>query len=98
MATVVNLKRDKFDIYIGRAGYGREGSIFANNFVIGRDGTREQVIEKYEADLRIRLSRNPALVTTLLALEGKVLGCFCKPHACHGDILVKLISEYKTAR
>lgn len=32
----------------------------------------------------------------LLELEGKNLGCWCKPEACHGDILVKLIDEYKS--
>jgi hypothetical protein len=24
-------------------------------------------------------------------LKGKKLGCWCKPQACHGDILTKLI-------
>ena len=29
-------------------------------------------------------------------LEGKVLGCFCKPDkSCHGDILLELLSEQK---
>ena len=23
-------------------------------------------------------------------LEGKTLGCWCKPEKCHGDILIKL--------
>ena len=27
-------------------------------------------------------------------LNGKVLGCWCKPSACHGDILIKLFKEH----
>ena len=38
---VVHCKREPFDIYIGRP------SKWGNPFVIGRDGNREQVIEKY---------------------------------------------------
>ena len=26
-------------------------------------------------------------------LRGKILGCWCKPKPCHGDILVKLVEE-----
>jgi hypothetical protein len=40
---VVHCKRAPFDIYIGRP------SNWGNPFVIGRDGNREQVIEKYRA-------------------------------------------------
>ena len=31
----------------------------------------------------------------LLELDGKVLGCFCKPQACHGDILIAAINYLK---
>lgn len=26
-------------------------------------------------------------------LRGKTLGCFCKPAACHGDIIVRVVEE-----
>ena len=40
--TVINIRNDKrYDVYIGRP------SKWGNPFVIGRDGTREQVIKKY---------------------------------------------------
>jgi hypothetical protein len=29
----------------------------------------------------------------LKELEGKALGCWCKPKSCHGDVLIKLIEE-----
>jgi hypothetical protein len=31
-------------------------------------------------------------------LKGKVLGCFCKPKECHGDILVELVEKLDIGR
>lgn len=80
MTKVVHCKKEPYDVYIGRP------SIWGNPFVIGRDGTREQVIEKY----REWLLGQPSLVNQLPILEGKVLGCWCAPQACHGDVLLQL--------
>jgi hypothetical protein len=66
-------------VYIGR------GSLWGNPFVIGRDGTRDEVCNKYAA----MVEADPALkarVTT--ALQGKDLVCFCHPARCHGDYLL----------
>lgn len=30
---------------------------------------------------------------SLHELDGKILGCFCKPDKCHGDVLIKLLNE-----
>ena len=35
------------------------------------------------------------LIEELLDLESKNLGCWCAPNRCHGDVLVKLIEEFK---
>lgn len=32
-------------------------------------------------------------MSDLHAVQGKVLGCWCKPRDCHGDILVELVRE-----
>ena len=80
---VVHCKRKPFDVYIGRP------SKWGNPFVIGKDGTRDHVIAKYEAWLRTR----PELTAALPELHGKVLGCWCSPLPCHGDVLVRLSSE-----
>jgi len=77
---VVHCKRKPFDVYIGRP------SKWGNPFVIGKDGTRDEVIEKYEAWLRTQ----PALLAALPELRGKTLGCWCAPQACHGDVLARL--------
>ena len=80
MTYVVHCKRLPHDVYIGRP------SKWGNPFVVGRDGTREQVIAKFEA----WLVRQPALMASLPELRGKVLGCWCSPLACHGDVLARL--------
>ena len=82
--TVVNLRYEEYDVYIGR------GSKWGNKYVIGRDGNREEVVDKYEKDIR----QNEHLLSLLYELKNKRLGCFCKPLSCHGDVLVKLIGEF----
>jgi hypothetical protein len=77
---VVHCKRDQFDVYIGRPGK------WGNPFVLGKDGDRDAVIARYEA----WLIRQPALMTALPDLRGKILGCWCAPAACHGDVLARL--------
>lgn len=72
------------DVYIGRP------SPWGNPFIIGRDGSREEVIEKYKHWVLTEWSDAKILETTL-ALRGKTLGCWCFPNACHGDILVSLV-------
>ena len=80
MTKVVNCKSKDYDVYIGRP------SKWGNPFKIGRDGTREQVIQKF----REWIKRQPHLLEELEELRGKRLGCWCKPLPCHGDVLVEL--------
>jgi hypothetical protein len=70
-------------VYIGRP------SIWGNPFVIGKDGSRDDVIAKYET----WLLGNGQLVDQLAALAGKDLVCWCAPARCHGDVLVRLANK-----
>ncbi len=80
MPKVLNKYKDKEPgIYIGRP------SVWGNPFVIGKDGSREEVVAKYEQ----YLLNNPELMLQLPNLKGKNLVCFCSPQKCHGDILLK---------
>jgi len=84
---VVHCKQEKFDIYIGRP------SKWGNQFKIGTDGTREQVIEKYREWI-MRPEQGKFRADAKKELRGKVLGCWCFPHqSCHGDILVSISNE-----
>ncbi len=67
-----------YDVYIGRS------SKWGNPFIIGKDGSREEVIQKYD----VWLDTQPELLAALSELKNKVLGCWCHPKACHGDVLV----------
>jgi len=78
--TVVHCKREPYDVYIGRP------SKWGNPFAIGKDGNREEVIEKY----RQYIMNRPDLLAALPELKGKRIGCWCKPLACHGDVLAEL--------
>lgn len=78
---VVHCRKEKFDVYIGRP------SKWGNPFTIGKDGTREDVIRKYKK----YIITNPDLLNSLYELKGKILGCWCSPKVCHGDVLIELI-------
>ncbi len=78
MKYVVHCKKDKYDVYVGRP------SRWGNPFEIGKDGTRDQVIEKFKEYLF-----NSGLINEIMALRGKVLGCWCSPNRCHADILAE---------
>lgn len=62
-------------VYIGR------GSPYGNPFVIGKHGSRDDVCDRFEADIL------PALDVS--ALRGKDLVCFCAPSRCHGDAILR---------
>jgi hypothetical protein len=49
-------------------------------------GTREEVIEKFKVYFKERLE-DPLYKVLVLQLRGNKLGCFCKPKACHGDVI-----------
>jgi len=68
-------------VYIGR------GTIYGNEFVIGPDGDRDAVCDKYEA----KVEADPALRARFIAeLRGRDVVCSCKPRRCHGDYLVRI--------
>jgi hypothetical protein len=69
------------DVYIGRP------SKWGNPFVIGRDGNRQQVCEKFDR----WIVTQPALMAAAKSeLKGKRLICWCAPDLCHGDTLAAI--------
>ena len=78
---VVHCKKEKYDVYIGR------GSKWGNPFIIGIHGNREEVIARY----RKWILTQPELINSLKELQYKTVGCWCKPNACHGDVLKELL-------
>ena len=89
---VVNITSgEAFDVYVGRAAprRGLKASRFANPFVIGRDGDRGEVIERYRA----WLAERPDLLAEVRGLRGLRLACWCAPKACHADVLAELANR-----
>lgn len=97
--TVVRIKRSKGKVeqdctlYIGRScyqgGWQLPASKWENPFSVSKYG-RDQALEKY----REYILGNKELMDSLPELAGQVLGCWCKPDPCHGDILVELFEKY----
>lgn len=87
---VVNLYKEKFDIYIGRAGKGQNG-YYGNPFPLLKGEERGSSLEKYAKYFYERLEKDEEFKNNIHALKGKTLGCFCKPQPCHGDIIKKYL-------
>ena len=70
---------------------GALGSEWGNPFKAKKanKNSRKKCLARYEDHVR----RNPDLFNAIMELEGKELGCWCKPSLCHGDILIKLFKE-----
>ena len=80
---VVHCKNKPYDIYIGRP------SKWGNPFPLNNESERLEVIDKY----RRWVINQPELMAALPELKGKVLGCWCAPKPCHGDVLVELANR-----
>lgn len=83
--SVVNIKYGTYDVYIGRP------SAFGNPYVVARDGTGEEVVDLYRQYFHMRIGRDEQFRKRVAALKGKVLGCYCKPLPCHGDVIVEYL-------
>lgn len=74
--------------YIGR------GSYWGNPYSMYDEGeSREEVIRKYEYDFQHDKFPNKKK-SDVFELTGKRLGCFCKPQACHGDVLASYLNSW----
>lgn len=97
--TVVNLKYEKFDVYVGRAGHGQSGT-FGNPYTVGAKCERcgdyhlspSTTIPCFEAYFKARIASDPEFKALVAQLRGKKLGCFCKPKTCHGDIIAAYVN------
>jgi hypothetical protein len=74
--------------YIGR------GSYWGNPYsMYGTGDDREEVIRKFKYDFDYEKFPNKKK-DHVFKLAGKRLGCFCKPEACHGDVLADFLNQW----
>jgi len=87
---VVHCKKDKYDVYIGRPSkFGNPFSLLPGTLAIHKVDSREEAIECY----RNYIMNTPWLLEAAKnELKGKILGCWCHPLSCHGDVLVEIVN------
>lgn len=91
---IVNMKHEAYDIYIGRGSkWGCPFTIIKDRPTLAKEivDSKEEALSKYKE----YLLASPELMDSLDELEGKTLGCFCKPEKCHGDVLLELLTQRK---
>ena len=93
--SVVHCKKAPYDVFIGRP------SKWGNPFTHRPDGktlarhvvaSREEAIEAYRE--WITNGDGKHLINDLHELKDKILGCWCKPQSCHGDVLAELVVKH----
>ncbi len=88
---VVHCKAEDYDIYVGRPS--KFGNPFSHKYGTTAKylvESREEAVQKFEEWLLAQ----PELVKMVKKeLKGKTLGCWCKPLACHGDVLLRIANE-----
>ena len=91
---VVNVRSDPYDVYIGRGSdWGNPFSHVNSALVSWVVDSRESAISEYHKYIT---TERPDLMERLSELRGKTLGCYCKPLACHGDVLAVLAESQES--
>lgn len=89
MTRVVHCRREGYDVYIGR------GTPWGNPIYLRKDTKVERA--KVLAAFRELVNSGyfgPGFKDRVKReLKGKVLGCWCSPKACHGDVLAEIADE-----
>lgn len=92
MCTVVNKYKEEYDVYIGRGSvWGNDYSHLPETKASHKVDTRDEAVEAYRNQLWTSIRSGTITVPMLKSLDGKRLGCFCKPKSCHGDIIAKAV-------
>lgn len=105
MTKVVKIKKPKnYDVYIGRSigcdmDFGNPFSHIKGSLAEVIVKTREESIQAFEDWLNgidyldLNPDKRKYILSNLPKLKDKVLGCFCKPQKCHGDILANMADK-----
>jgi|ETNmetMinimDraft_11_1059920.scaffolds.fasta_scaffold156050_2 hypothetical protein len=97
----IGRKNDPKAEYIGR------GSPLGNPFRIhdyGSEVERDEVVEKYREYFEHGIKNNDAMLRELrrlyrIAANGDlILGCFCAPKKCHGEVIKKFLDDALNGR
>lgn len=94
MTKVVHLKKEPYDVYIGRPSkWGNPFSHLNGTLAKFKVNSREEAVEAYRN--WITKGEGQYLLKDLHELQGKIIACWCAPLACHGDVLAELADSYE---
>ncbi len=85
---IVHCKRSRYDVYIGRPG--KWGNPFT--MALLPKLSRDEVIAKFREWL-LAPEQTSLRKAARRELRGKVLGCWCAPKSCHGDVLEEVANS-----
>lgn len=68
---IVHCKKSPYQIYCGRP------SIYGNPYVIGKHGSRAEVISMYQEHFNIRIKEDADFKQEVLKLKDKTCACWC---------------------
>lgn len=79
-------------VYIGRP------SKWGNPFAIGSRHAGHQITRAYAITLFRQYweapEQEPLRAAALVELRDKVLGCYCSPRPCHGDVIADFVNAH----
>jgi len=94
-------KKDRRDVPREGARYVGRPDRYGNPFVVGRNGTRDEVCDMYARWLdgdedMVRLAGGDAPTRSEIRRElaGRDLVCWCAPERCHADLLLAIANEH----
>ena len=81
-----NFKNDPNFVYIGR------GSLWGNMWVMNSEDERQDVVEAYRKSFHLMINSSNLFKERTASIKGKILVCYCKPKACHGDVIAEYLN------
>lgn len=99
MVKVVNLKNEKYTVYIGRrfkrGKYNFEESLFHNPYTLKEfNGDRKLCLDAFYKYFYKRIQTDKDFKQDVLELRHEILGGWCKPLDCHGNTIKNYIDMY----
>lgn len=105
----VHCKRSEYDVYIGRGKGGvipekpGEYGYFGNPIAKGKKcpvcgrthKSGGSTLPCYRVWLETKIKSDPVYAAELRKLKGKVLGCWCNPNPCHGEVIAALLEGWE---
>lgn len=86
---VVHFKKEGYDVYIGRPGPWGNPFTSKKSSLAKKVGSKQEAIKLYREWISLPEQAGQRQ-RARAELKGKVLGCWCKPSDCHGDVLLAI--------